>query len=227
MERNIRATKREIEAQKAIGGDVTELQNRLRKQTADYKRFSEAAGVKVKNNRLRVVVESSNLSKTRTAKSELRRNESRAMIDKANSLFDVQPLEKGDTVKPVSIYKDLKTSEVGRHVLDYIESNSVSVEVFYDKDTINAYGMENDYGLNVGNHIYINARTCNTKKKMVETIIHEETHIEYDVGGDRHTECVCDYYALTHRKGQLTGDDIRSIIKSVNSRYSDAKWRVI
>ena len=227
MERNIRATKREIEAQKAIGWDVTELQNRLRKQTADYKRFSEAAGVKVKNNRLRVVVESSNLSKTRTAKSELRRNESRAMIDKANSLFDVQPLEKGDTVKPVSIYKDLKTSEVGRHVLDYIESNSVSVEVFYDKDTINAYGMENDYGLNVGNHIYINARTCNTKKKMVETIIHEETHIEYDVGGDRHTECVCDYYALTHRKGQLTGDDIRSIIKSVNSRYSDATWRVI
>ena len=30
MERNIRATKREIEAQKAIGGDTTELQNRLR-----------------------------------------------------------------------------------------------------------------------------------------------------------------------------------------------------
>lgn len=54
MERNIRATKREIEAQKAIGGDTAELQRRLRKQTADYKQFSAAAGVKVKNNRLRV-----------------------------------------------------------------------------------------------------------------------------------------------------------------------------
>ena len=54
MERNIRATKREIEAQRAIGGDVAELQSKLRKQTADYRQFSAAAGVKVKENRLRV-----------------------------------------------------------------------------------------------------------------------------------------------------------------------------
>ena len=54
MERNIRATKREIEAQKAIGGDTTALQSKLRKQTDDYKQFSAAAGVKVKNNRLRI-----------------------------------------------------------------------------------------------------------------------------------------------------------------------------
>lgn len=225
MERNIRATKREIEAQRAIGGDTAELQSRLRKQTADYKQFSAAAGVKVKNNRLRVESGSSDISKTRIAKSELRKNESRAMINKANSLFDVQPLEKGDTVKPVSIYKDLKTSEVGQRVLNYIENNNISVDVFYDKETINAYGMRDDYGLNIGKHIYINARTCNTKKKMVETIIHEETHIEYDIGGDRHAESVCDYYALVHRKGQLTGDDIRSIIESVDSRYSDMQWR--
>lgn len=225
MERNIRATKREIEAQKAIGGDTAELQSRLRKKTADYKQFSAAAGVKVKNNRLRVESGSSDISKTRIAKSELRKNESRAMINKANSLFDVQPLKKGDTVKPVSIYKDLKTSEVGQRVLNYIENNNISVDVFYDKETINAYGMRDDYGLNIGNHIYINARTCNTKKKMVETIIHEETHIEYDIGGDRHAESVCDYYALVHRKGQLTGDDIRSIIESVDSRYSDMQWR--
>lgn len=226
MERDIRATKREIEAQRAIGGDSAELQSKLRKQTADYKQFSTAAGVKVKNNRLRVESGSSDISKTRIAKSELRKNESRAMIKKANSLFDVQPLEKGDTVKPVSIYKDLKTSEVGQHVLNYIENNSTSVEVFYDKETINAYGMRDDYGMCMGNHIYINARTCNTKKKIVETIIHEETHIEYDIGGDRHAECVCDYYALVHRKGKLTSDDIRSIIKSVDSRYSDMQWRM-
>lgn len=55
MERDIRATKREIEAQKAIGGDTSELQSKLRGQTADYKQFSAAAGVKAKNNRLRVV----------------------------------------------------------------------------------------------------------------------------------------------------------------------------
>lgn len=55
MERGIRATKREIEAQRNIGGDTTELQGTLRKQMSDYKRFSDGAGLKVKNNRLRVI----------------------------------------------------------------------------------------------------------------------------------------------------------------------------
>ena len=70
MERDIRATKREIEAQKAIGGDTTELQSKLRKQTNDYKQFSAAAGVKVKNNRLRVekAITQSNKSKSKKAK---------------------------------------------------------------------------------------------------------------------------------------------------------------
>lgn len=225
MERNIRATKREIEAQKAIGGDTKELQSILRGQVAEYRKFSNDVGIRAKENRLRVATGSSNLNSTQTMRKEVMRNESKAMIEKAKSMFDVQQLEKGDVVKPVSIYKDLKTSEIGQHVLEYIESNDVTVDILYDKDTISAYGMNDDYGLNLGNHIYINARTCNTKKKIVETIIHEETHIEYAIGGDMHAECVCDYYALKHRKEELTGDDIRGIIKSVKERYSDLKWR--
>lgn len=225
MERNIRATKREIEAQNAIGGDTTDLRAKLKQQTAEYKSFSSAAGLKEKNNRLRVVGGSSDLRKTHASEKQLKVFESRAAENKAKSLFDVQSLAKGDTVKPISIYKDLKTSEIGLHVLEYIEKNSVSVEIFYDKDTIAAYQMEDNYGMCMGNHIYINARTCNTKKKMVETIIHEETHIEYNIGGDMHAECVCDYYALKHRKGKLTGDDIRSIIISVKERYSNLGWR--
>mgnify|MGYP000761416805 FL=1 len=147
------------------------------------------------------------------------------MEDKAKSLFDVQPLEKGDTVKPVSIYKDLKTSETGKRVLEYIEKNNISVDVIYNRDTITENHLDDVYGLNIGNSIYINARTCNTKKKIVETIIHEETHIEYDIGEDAHAECVCDYNALKHRKGELTGEDIRNIIKSVKERYPDYEWR--
>ncbi len=65
MERNIRATKREIEAQKAIGGDVRELQNQLSKQTSDYRKFSAAAGIRPKDNRLRVNKGTSNLRKTK------------------------------------------------------------------------------------------------------------------------------------------------------------------
>lgn len=54
MERGIRATKREIEAQRAINGDTSELQSKLRRQTADYKLFSAETNIRPKNERLRV-----------------------------------------------------------------------------------------------------------------------------------------------------------------------------
>ena len=86
MERDIRATKRKIEAQRAIGGDVAELQSKLRKQTADYRQFSAAAGVKVKNNRLRLEKGGSNLSKTLSYQkgNKLVRSRNRGIIDSRN-----------------------------------------------------------------------------------------------------------------------------------------------
>ena len=68
MERQIRATKREIEATKSIGGDAQDLQNKLRGRMADYKSFSKAAGLKERDNRLRVESGTSNLRKTKTIK---------------------------------------------------------------------------------------------------------------------------------------------------------------
>ncbi|MCI6713549.1 MAG: phage minor capsid protein [Lachnospiraceae bacterium] len=68
MERGIRATKREIEAQRTIGGDTTDLQAQLRRQTADYHRFSRDVGIRAKDNRLRVVSGSSDLNRTNVAK---------------------------------------------------------------------------------------------------------------------------------------------------------------
>lgn len=66
MERQIRATKREIEAQKTLGGDIKDLQSKLRKQTSDYKKFSADVDIRPKNERLRVQAGSSDLSKTKT-----------------------------------------------------------------------------------------------------------------------------------------------------------------
>lgn len=68
MERDIRATKREIEAQKAIGGNTAELQSRLRRQTSDYRKFSDSVGLKTKDNRLRVKAGTSDLKKTKVQK---------------------------------------------------------------------------------------------------------------------------------------------------------------
>ena len=68
MERDIRATKREIEAQRSISGSTTELQSKLRKQTADYKRFSADAGLRPKENRLRVEKGTSRVTNKKSGK---------------------------------------------------------------------------------------------------------------------------------------------------------------
>lgn len=82
MERDIRATKREIETQKAIGGDTKELQAKLRKQTHDYKMFSNDVGIRPKENRLRVVSESSDLKNTKS------QNRIKSAINKSQKRFD-------------------------------------------------------------------------------------------------------------------------------------------
>lgn len=63
MERDIRAVKREIEAQRNIGGSTTELREELKSKTAEYRRFSSKAGLKTRDNRLRIVKGSSVIKK--------------------------------------------------------------------------------------------------------------------------------------------------------------------
>ena len=75
MERGIRATKREIEAQKAIGGNTDTLETQKRKQVAEYHRFSKEMGIRPKDNRLRVVKGSGDLTRTRTYKETKRGQE--------------------------------------------------------------------------------------------------------------------------------------------------------
>lgn len=65
MERDVRATKREIEAQRAIGGDTSVLEAKKRRQINEYHSFSKSMEIRAKDNRLRVVAGSSDLKKTK------------------------------------------------------------------------------------------------------------------------------------------------------------------
>lgn len=84
MERQIRATKREIEATKSIGGDAQDLQNKLRGQMADYKSFSKAAGLKERDNRLRVESGSSTLKSTKAYQNAVNMKNAGALSNKTD-----------------------------------------------------------------------------------------------------------------------------------------------
>lgn len=70
MEREIRATKREIEAVKSFKGDTDELEAKKRKQIREYHNFSDAMKISPKDNRLRVVRGSSDITKTKSYKQQ-------------------------------------------------------------------------------------------------------------------------------------------------------------
>ena len=62
IERKIRATKREIEAQNLIGGDVAILKKNLSRQMEQYVSFCDKAELRPKKNRLRVIAGTSKTS---------------------------------------------------------------------------------------------------------------------------------------------------------------------
>lgn len=93
MERNIRATKREIEAMDSIGEDTAELRRKLKYQTKEYHRFSEAAGIRAKNDRLRVAAGTSNLNVTSKE------------INKAITLSDISAAAKNTGMTEDAVYE--------------------------------------------------------------------------------------------------------------------------
>lgn len=68
MERDIRALKREIEAQNSLGGSTDVLKSQLKGKMAEYVRFSDKAKLKVRDNRLRVEKGASDIKKTKAYK---------------------------------------------------------------------------------------------------------------------------------------------------------------
>jgi len=60
MERNIRQTKREIEATNSIQESTTDLRSKLKAQRNEYHSFSNSCGIRAKENRLRYISGSSN-----------------------------------------------------------------------------------------------------------------------------------------------------------------------
>lgn len=144
----------------------------------------------------------------------------------ANRIFSVEAVEKGDVVLAVNIYKDLNKTDIGRGVLDYIKENNTSVDIYYNQSTIYDMDLADNFGMAIGNHIYINGLNAQSVRQISKTIIHEQKHIELKMNGDQHAEAVCDYYAALHEKGRLTGEDVKDIIKSVKERYPEYAWRI-
>lgn len=220
LERLMRKQRQDIQLTKKGDAEAMALQAKYRGTMDEYVKFSKK--MKLPEQRERIFQDGlGNMREYGIRSSRVPRGRK----DNAANLFNVEFIEKGDTVSAQNVYKDLNKTDVGKSVIEFIKANKTSVDIYYNQNTIDDMGMNGDYGMCVGNHIYINAKNTQNIRKIADTIIHETKHIELGIGGDQHAEAMCDYYAMLHRKGQLTGADIRTIIKSVKERYPEYKWR--
>ena len=142
MERGIRATKREIEAQNAIGGDTTQLKSKLRQQEKACRDFSKEVGIRPKENRLVVVSGTSDLNKAKSYKKIVINNEMAAKSinnlnfpfnDRADFSISITGISKEvcETISMLS--KDIakKGYETGKeyaYALDRISGNTIYYE---------------------------------------------------------------------------------------------------
>lgn len=110
MEREIRATKREIEAQKAIGGETKELDSKLRTQMWNYYSFSEKAKIRPKDNRLGVISGSSDLTKLKRKLENSNNNKSQYLRNNLPKKF-IDPRHIGSKISGENLERLTKKAE--------------------------------------------------------------------------------------------------------------------
>lgn len=126
LERDIRALKREVNALEALGMNTEEVQSKLSEKMAEYKDFSFSAGLKPKNNRLRVVNIGADESKKRNnvvgRKARLKETKDgdtiklKRKIAKADSAITNLKKQFGDITEGYSFdewFRDFKSIEEG------------------------------------------------------------------------------------------------------------------
>lgn len=230
FERRIRATKRELtmldsgiketdndSLKESLQAEFDRKSVLLKKQEAKIRDFTHQTGLY----RDRAREQSYGFNKSVSQKAVRSNIKITSNKRKASDIINVWPRMKGDAIKPENILKELRKSEIGQDALDYIVSENLDVQVYYDIDNT----PPDTLGLCYGKHIEIFALNTKTKKQTAKTLIHEVTHIKYGIGGDQWAETVCELKALQHEKGTLTLADKKAIIREVKRNYPEFKWR--
>ena len=125
-----------------------------------------------------------------------------------------------DSIRPHSVMKEMKKSEVGRNALKYLESEGVPVQLCYGidnpNDVVGLYDpLEDD--------ITVFCDKAKTVKETACTVIHEATHRMIGNDHSKAAEIECFKAECLHLKGELTQKDIDDIIKMVENNYPDLK----
>lgn len=128
-----------------------------------------------------------------------------------------------DTISHWSLQRNMNQSDIGKETVKYIADHpELSIKMLYKMDN-----PRKVLGMQDKNEIFVYATETRTIQKTAETIIHEVTHHRYNIGNSQWAECVCKAQELKHklRRNELTGDELRGIIKLIKELYPEYPWR--
>lgn len=109
----------------------------------------------------------------------------------------------------------LMASPIGRHVAQYIESQNMVIELDYISDSNGLSGEINDPFITV----YV--ADMRTIEEVVETIVHETAHTQFDWQHTQEDEINCRIYEYLSTHDEISEHKIREIVDFVRDHYSD------
>ena len=136
----------------------------------------------------------------------------------SEGIFETINIANMDSIRPRTIANKMKQSDIGRDILKYLQENDVKVNLFYGIDNPNnLYGF---YDV-IDDEITVYCDYTKTASKTAEIVIHEATHRMSGTEGTLEEEVKCFEAEQLHRKGKLTDDDKKDILKKVKELYPE------
>lgn len=243
QERQIRNTKRKLAGYDAgvkAAGDDEVLKNtlqqrfesesvRLKEQEKTLKEFCRQTGRRVESVRTQVhavLDDSGNIvGFNRSVAQKAIWSNKFAKANKSKFTERLEDINNGqkDTISHWSLQRNLNKSDIGKETVKYIADHpELNIRMLYKMDN-----PRKVLGMQDKNEILIYASETRTIQKTAETIIHEVTHHRYNIGNSQWAECICKAQELKHklRRNELTGDELRGIIKLIKELYPEYPWR--
>lgn len=237
METAMRAQREKVSLLKEAGADQDEItiaRCKYQAQLNEYSRFCKKMGLKEQRERIYYDMRG-RVAPSKATYAEYLKKQAEKQSDRAEKEYEKERFARfsekfqdfnngqNDTITYRRLRNNLNKTEIGKETVKYIiEHPDINIQM--------CYNIDHDYGTlgsQYGNTIRIYATDTRTVQRTAEVLIHEITHHKYNIGGNQWSECVCKAQELKHRenKESLTGNELRSIIKSVKELYPEYPWR--
>ena len=234
MERGMRAQRQRIKLIQEGGADPNDIilaKAKYQGQMQTYKDFSEKMGLPEQKARIMQDGLRGRFMPTKAENMKVERMTQEVSIRRAGNVRQSRFSERftefnngqKDTITTRRLMNNLNKTEIGKETVAYIADHpDLNIQMCYKVD--HESGVR---GYQDGNDIYIFASETKTVQNTAETLVHEITHHKYNIGDSQWAECVCFAQELKHRTGKnnLTGNELKDIIKTVKELYPKLPWR--